>query len=101
MLTINHHDKAGLLTHKELFNHHPVTGLTKRIAGKHMVDSSEGLGFALSEYHAFAGSKTVCLDHNRCSLQAHVGFGCLNVSEVLIGGGGDVVPGQKVLTESL
>ena len=78
-----------------------MTGLTERIAGQHMVDGGKGLGFALGKNDALASSQTVCLDDNRCSLLAHVGFGCGNVSEVLVGGGGNTVPGQKVLTERL
>ena len=101
VFAVHHDDEAGLLALQEFLDHHPVPGLAEGIAGQHVLRRGDGLVFRLRQDHALAGGQTVGLDHDGRALLADVGDGLADVGEVAVGGGGNMVAGEKVLGEGL
>ena len=73
VLAVDHHDKAGLFTVEELFDHDAVARVAKGVTRQHILNR----GFRFFERHrhdhAFTGGQAVGLDHNRRAFFTQVG----------------------------
>ena len=101
MFTVDHHNKAGLLTFKETLHHDPRTRVAKLVIGEHVVDGRLGLMQCHGNDHAFACGEAVGLDDDRRSLFPDIAERGLYFGKHGVGGRGDVVSREEVLGKGL
>src|SRR5690606_28356433 len=101
VLAVHHDDEAGFLAFQELFDHHPMAGGTKGIAGQHILDRLFRFLLGHGDDDAFAGRQAIGLDHDGRTFLTDVGQGLVHVGEVLVVGRGDLVASQEVFSEGL
>lgn len=98
-MAVDHDDEAGFLAVEELLDDHARTGFTESVAGEHVAHRVLGFLQGHGDDHALAGGQAVGLDHDRRAFFTQVGQGRLDLGEVLVVGGGDLVAGQEILGE--
>ena len=101
VLAVDHDDKAGFFAVEKLLDHHPAAGVAKGVAGQHIGHGVLGLLQRLGHDNALARRQAVGLDHDGCALFAQVGQGRLELGEVAVGAGGNLVPRQEILGKGL
>ncbi len=75
--------------------------MAERVTGEHVAYRVFGFGQGHGNDHTFAGGQAVGLDHDRCAFFTQIGQGRLDLGEVPVIGGRDLVAGQEILGESL
>ncbi len=78
-----------------------MAGVAEFVAVEHVAHGGFRLFQGHRHDHALAGGQAVGLDYDGRALLAHIGEGFVHIGEVAVGGGGDVLAGQKVLGEGL
>ena len=100
MLAVAQREERRLLALHELLDNHFRASLAEA-AAEHHVDGIQRL-FKIHRHHdALARRKAISLHHNRRTLRADIGLGCVGIGEMLIGGGRDVVRPAQGLGETL
>ncbi len=68
VVTINHTNERCFFTCKEFFDHNTRARITKFVTSKHVVNRSKCFFIGHRNDYAFTCSKTVSLDHDRCTI---------------------------------
>ncbi len=101
ILAVDHDNKAGFFAIEKLFDDNARTGVAKGVASQHVTYGVFGFCQAHGDDHALARGQAVGLDDNRRAFFTQIGQGRLDLGEVLIVGGRDLVTRQEVLGKRL
>ena len=101
-LAVRKAQHADLRPGEELFHHHMVAGCAELFVQHDLLDAIGGLLLVLTDQHALAQCKAVCLDDHRVlALGADVIHDLCGVIEGLVLCGGDAVFLHQILGEHL
>lgn len=101
IVAVDHDDEAGFLAVEKLFDHDTRTCFTEGVASQHVTHGGFGFFQRHGDDYALARSQAVGLDHNRRALFLQVGQRWLDLGEILVVGGRDLVTRQEILGEGL
>ena len=101
MFPVHHDDETGFFASQKFLDDHAMSGFPKGVAGQHILHRRNGFLLRFGKDHTLAGRQTVSLNDDRRTLLPDIGDGFFHIGEISIGGGGYVMPGEKILGKGL